>query len=117
MWKAPPTGCRFEQQWRAELAHKGKSVRAVSSLPSRAESDAQLAGATGFSTKYQNHNFLLCFAGVGAGMVIISFIGSIYYNMIIGWALYYMFASFQKVLPWQGCDHDYNTPGEGAEGT
>ena len=42
-------------------------------------------------------------------MVIISFIGSIYYNMIIAWALYYMFASFQSVLPWQGCNHDYNT--------
>ena len=52
---------------------------------------------------------LVIFSGVGAGMVIISFIGSIYYNMIIAWALYYMFASFQSVLPWQGCNHDYNT--------
>ena len=42
-------------------------------------------------------------------MVVISFIGNIYYNMIIAWSLYYMFASFQKTLPWDGCDHDYNT--------
>ena len=42
-------------------------------------------------------------------MVIISFVGSIYYNMIIGWSLYYMFVSWAKVLPWASCDHEYNT--------
>ena len=51
------------------------------------------------------------FQGVGFGMLIISFIGSIYYNMIIAWSLYYMFASWQKVLPWSHCNNKYNTAG------
>jgi len=49
-------------------------------------------------------------AGVGAGMQMINFISSIYYNMLMGWALYYMFASWQKILPWSGCTNSYNTP-------
>ena len=49
------------------------------------------------------------YSGVGIGMVLISFIGCIYYNMIIAWSLYYFFASFQKTLPWDGCGHDFNT--------
>ncbi|XP_013414369.1 sodium- and chloride-dependent GABA transporter 1 isoform X2 [Lingula anatina] len=48
--------------------------------------------------------------GVGVGMLIISFLGSIYYNVIIAWAMYYMFGSFTSELPWDGCKHDYNTP-------
>ena len=42
-------------------------------------------------------------------MLIISFIGCIYYNMIIGWSLYYMFASFTSELPWSHCGNDFNT--------
>jgi len=36
-------------------------------------------------------------------MVIISTFVAIYYNVIIAYALYYLFASFQKVLPWSEC--------------
>ena len=56
----------------------------------------------------ENKYFKL-YSGVGIGMVLISFIGCIYYNMIIAWSLYYFFASFQKTLPWDGCGHDFNT--------
>ena len=55
------------------------------------------------------------FLGVGIGMIVISFIGNIYYNMIIAWSLYYMFASFQATLPWDGCHHEYNTKCKYAE--
>ncbi|KAF4788988.1 Sodium- and chloride-dependent neutral and basic amino acid transporter B(0+) [Turdus rufiventris] len=41
--------------------------------------------------------------GVGITMVIISAFVTIYYNVIIAYALYYLFASFQKVLPWSDC--------------
>ncbi|XP_013404985.1 sodium- and chloride-dependent glycine transporter 1 [Lingula anatina] len=44
------------------------------------------------------------FTGVGYGMVIVSGLVAIYYNMIIGWSLYYLFASFTSVLPWDHCD-------------
>ncbi|OWK60470.1 Sodium- and chloride-dependent neutral and basic amino acid transporter B(0+) [Lonchura striata] len=43
------------------------------------------------------------FQGVGITMVIISTFVTIYYNVIIAYALYYLFASFQQVLPWSDC--------------
>jgi solute carrier family 6 (neurotransmitter transporter, serotonin) member 4 len=33
-----------------------------------------------------------------------------YYNTIIGWAVYYLFASLQEELPWTSCGNDWNTP-------
>ena len=33
----------------------------------------------------------------------------LYYNMIIAWTIYYMFASFTSELPWSNCNHDFNT--------
>ncbi|XP_047440136.1 sodium- and chloride-dependent neutral and basic amino acid transporter B(0+) [Mugil cephalus] len=41
--------------------------------------------------------------GVGVAMVMVTVIISIYYNVIIAYSLYYMFASMQSVLPWSGC--------------
>ncbi|XP_041639220.1 sodium- and chloride-dependent neutral and basic amino acid transporter B(0+) [Cheilinus undulatus] len=41
--------------------------------------------------------------GVGIGMVMVTLIVSIYYNVIICYSLYYMFASFQFPLPWSSC--------------
>ncbi|XP_023802737.1 sodium- and chloride-dependent neutral and basic amino acid transporter B(0+)-like isoform X3 [Cyanistes caeruleus] len=43
------------------------------------------------------------FQGVGITMVMISTFVTIYYNVIIAYSLYYLFASFQKVLPWSDC--------------
>ena len=45
--------------------------------------------------------------GIGWGMVVVSGLVAIYYNMIIGWALYYLIASFIELprddLPWTRC--------------
>jgi len=46
--------------------------------------------------------------GIGFGMLIVSFFVCVYYNVIIGWSLYYLFASFQSVLPWTRCDQWWN---------
>ncbi|XP_054482430.1 sodium-dependent dopamine transporter isoform X2 [Anoplopoma fimbria] len=48
--------------------------------------------------------------GVGIASVAISFIMCIYYNLVITWALYYLFSSFQSPLPWQNCNNTWNTP-------
>ncbi|XP_073512110.1 sodium-dependent neutral amino acid transporter B(0)AT2-like [Phyllobates terribilis] len=42
-------------------------------------------------------------AGIGfASCVVCSFV-ALYYNVIIGWSLFYMFNSFQYPLPWKNC--------------
>jgi len=48
-------------------------------------------------------------AGVGFGMVIISAIVCVYYNVIIAWTVYYFVLSFSWELPWATCGHYWNT--------
>ena len=50
-------------------------------------------------------------AGVGIAMVAVSAMTSMYYNMILAWAYYYMFASFTSKLPWEDCNNGWNTKG------
>lgn len=50
------------------------------------------------------------FSGVGFSMLVVSFLCCVYYNVIIGWCLYYMFKSFTKVVPWSSCSNWWNTP-------
>lgn len=47
--------------------------------------------------------------GVGMASVAISFIMCTYYNVVITWALYYLFSSFQSPLPWLSCNQTWNT--------
>lgn len=42
--------------------------------------------------------------GVGAAMVLGSIVVCIYYNVVMSYALYYMYSSFSTVLPWTTCD-------------
>ncbi|KAB1252711.1 Sodium- and chloride-dependent neutral and basic amino acid transporter B [Camelus dromedarius] len=52
----------------------------------------------------ENSLFFNCsLPGVGITMVLISIFVTIYYNVIIAYSLYYMFASFQSELPWKHC--------------
>ncbi|GFT49829.1 sodium- and chloride-dependent glycine transporter 2 [Nephila pilipes] len=48
------------------------------------------------------------FKGLGYGMVIISGIVCIYYNVIIAWTLYYIYQSY--TVPWATCNNWWNTP-------
>jgi hypothetical protein len=48
-------------------------------------------------------------AGVGIGMAIVSGVVCIYYNVLIAWAIYFLFMSIRSVLPWSTCGNDWNT--------
>ncbi|KAI8122141.1 Sodium- and chloride-dependent glycine transporter 2 [Lucilia cuprina] len=56
---------------------------------------------------YQRFCPLLC--GLGTGMIIVSAIVMLYYNLIIAWTIFYMFASFCTELPWQNCEKEWST--------
>lgn len=57
-----------------------------------------------------HHISAVVLSGVGFGMVIISAIVCIYYNVIIAWTVYYFVLSFAWELPWSTCNNDWNTP-------
>ncbi|XP_042214876.1 sodium-dependent proline transporter-like [Homarus americanus] len=49
------------------------------------------------------------FQGLGVGMFMIAFFIALYYNVIIAWALFYLFSSFTAELPWESCNHWWNS--------
>lgn len=55
------------------------------------------------------HRFCPLLKGLGYGMIIVSAIVMLYYNVIIAWTIFYMFASIRAQLPWQNCDADWST--------
>ncbi|XP_013916735.1 PREDICTED: sodium- and chloride-dependent glycine transporter 2 [Thamnophis sirtalis] len=50
------------------------------------------------------------FQGCGIAMLIISVLIAIYYNIILCYTLFYLFASLSPVLPWASCNNPWNTP-------
>lgn len=58
------------------------------------------------------NKFCPLFRGLGYGMVIVSSVVMLYYNLIIAWTIYYMAVSVVSLfsqLPWQNCDADWST--------
>ncbi|KAL5017504.1 hypothetical protein ScPMuIL_007093 [Solemya velum] len=49
------------------------------------------------------------FKGAGLATIVISFLFTTYYNVIITWSFYYLFSAFQAELPWSHCNHDWNS--------
>ncbi|XP_062616275.1 sodium- and chloride-dependent glycine transporter 1-like [Saccostrea cucullata] len=49
------------------------------------------------------------FKGLGFAMTIISALIALYYNVVIAWCLYYLFASMTSYLPWQDCENEWNS--------
>ncbi|KAJ3597854.1 hypothetical protein NHX12_001370 [Muraenolepis orangiensis] len=50
------------------------------------------------------------FKGVGYTVILISLYVGFYYNVIISWALFYLFSSFTSELPWVHCNNSWNSP-------
>lgn len=57
-------------------------------------------------------NMILCapLTGVGFTVILISLYVGFYYNVIISWALFYLFSSFTSELPWVHCNNSWNSP-------
>ena len=53
--------------------------------------------------------FCPLFHGLGYGMIAISGMVALYYTVIIGWCILYLFISFTAVLPWEDCHSDWAT--------
>uniref|UniRef100_A0A0X3PE14 Transporter n=1 Tax=Schistocephalus solidus TaxID=70667 RepID=A0A0X3PE14_SCHSO len=51
------------------------------------------------------------FKGIGYAMVAVSWLLSLYYNVIVSQALFYLFASFTSELPWSHCNNSWNYMG------
>nr|AGY96958.1 high-affinity octopamine transporter protein 2A [Limulus polyphemus] len=49
------------------------------------------------------------FKGVGYCAVMISWYVSFYYNVIIGWTVYFIYKSFSSELPWMQCGNEWNS--------
>ena len=49
------------------------------------------------------------FKGIGIGMIVVSFLVMIYYNIVIAYSMHYLFSGFQKVLPWTKCNEWWNS--------
>ncbi|XP_070689408.1 sodium- and chloride-dependent GABA transporter ine isoform X2 [Pempheris klunzingeri] len=54
--------------------------------------------------------------GVGLATVVISFVFSTYYNVLMSWTLYYLFNSFGADLPWTSCNNTWNAVGNCSSG-
>lgn len=55
-------------------------------------------------------NDCFCLTGVGFTVILISLYVGFYYNVIISWALFYLFSSFTAELPWVHCNNTWNSP-------
>lgn len=49
------------------------------------------------------------FKGIGYGMLVICFLVSIYYQVILAYTIFYLFSSLTSILPWASCGHQWNT--------
>ena len=47
--------------------------------------------------------------GIGWATTSVVFYVNVYYNIILAWAFYFLFASFTTHLPWDSCDNYWNT--------
>ena len=52
---------------------------------------------------------LVYVAGLGITSTIVEIYICVYYNVILAWCLYYIWASFTSVLPWATCGNEWNT--------
>ena len=63
---------------------------------------------TSWVMKKDNANY--SYTGVGGASTVIIVFSNLYYNVVLAWAIYFLFMSFTSKLPWSHCDSSWNTP-------
>lgn len=48
-------------------------------------------------------------SGIGVGMVTISALVCVYFNVILAWVSFFIIMSFSRVLPWSTCTNSWNS--------
>jgi SNF family Na+-dependent transporter len=61
---------------------------------------------------FVSHNSHFLLTGLGYCTLVVITLITIYYQVIIAWTIFYIFASFRSELGWGSCGHDFNTNGE-----
>jgi SNF family Na+-dependent transporter len=56
-------------------------------------------------------NIAPIFSGIGYMMIALFSIIGVYYNVIMGWSIYYLFSGFTSQLPWANCTKMVNMEG------
>ena len=52
---------------------------------------------------------MLLFLGLAFAALVVNILLAMFYNTVIAWAVYYLYLSFQTVVPWYNCDNPWNT--------
>lgn len=65
-----------------------------------------------FDESFQSFCWLIQYShlsptGAGLASVIVSFLMSTYYSVIIAYAIYYLFSAFRPEMPWVDCSHRF----------
>ena len=55
------------------------------------------------------HLFVVIILGIGYAIIVVLLLVNTYYNVLIAYALFYLFASITSELPWGKCDNKWNT--------
>lgn len=50
--------------------------------------------------------------GLGYCTLVVITLITVYYQVIVAWAMFYIFNSFSYELGWGSCKHDFNSPRE-----
>lgn len=51
----------------------------------------------------------ILFKGLGYATIALGAVITVYYNVIVAWAIYYLFASMASTVPWDTCGNEWNT--------
>ncbi|KFD55633.1 hypothetical protein M514_03381 [Trichuris suis] len=107
---APPVDYEIEYPFE-DTANSAEENKIRGNWASRTEC---LLSCVGFLFNYRHlwalpHLASTYGGGIGISMFVISALVSIYYNVVVAWAIHYLIASLRTQVAWANCDNIWNT--------